>query len=233
MSQTSTPTKRRRRLLQLGGLLAAAAVIVVVAVAVSSGAGSKAKTPAGAAASASLFDGIPQSGVTLGSPSAPVTLVEFADPQCPFCRDYTLGQMPSLVRKYVRTGKVKMQLRLMSFIGPDSVTGARAVEGAGLQNRLWQAADALYANQGQENTGYVTQGFLRTTLGSVPGLDVSRALTQASSAQVTAQLRTTATVAQRYAVQSTPTFLVGRGTSLKPVPEQQLDATLAKATAGA
>ena len=250
MSQTPTPTKRerrdaaraarlererhataadkrKRRLLQLGGLLVVAVVVVVAAIAISSG-GGKSSSPKASATASTLFDGIPQQGITLGNPKAPVTVVEFADPQCPFCRDYTLGQMPSLVQKYVRTGKVKMQLRFMTFIGPDSVTAARAIEAAGLQNKLWNAADAIYANQGQENSGYVTTGFLKSTLGPIKGLDVSKALSDSSSAAVTAQLGETQTLASRYAVSSTPTFLVGKGTNLQKVPVDQLGARLAK-----
>ena len=49
-----------------------------------------------------MLAGIPQSGIHLGSPSAPVRLVEFADLQCPFCREYTLQTLPQLVQDYVR-----------------------------------------------------------------------------------------------------------------------------------
>jgi protein-disulfide isomerase len=218
---------RKRRLLQLGGLLAAAVVVVVAAIAISSG-GGKSTTPTASKTATTLFDGIPQQGITLGNPKAPVTVVEFADPQCPFCRDYTLGQMPDLVQKYVRTGKVKMQLRMMSFIGPDSVTAARAIEAAGLQDKLWNAADAVYANQGQENSGYVTTDYLKSTLGPIKGLDVGKALSDSSSAAVNAQLGATQTLASRYAVSSTPTFLVGKGANLQKVPVDQLGAHLAK-----
>jgi protein-disulfide isomerase len=212
---------RRKRLLQLGGLLAAALVIVVIAVAVSSSGGKKNAGSGGgvtgAAQTQQLLAGIPQSGVTLGNPKAPVTIVEFADPQCPFCRDFSKGEFPQIVQKYVRTGKAKMELRLLTFIGPESVTAARALEASGLQNKMWNATDLLYANQGQENSGYITDSFLRSVLGGVPGLNVSKAMSDAASSKVTEQLGATATLQSRYAVNSTPTVLVGRtGGTLKP-----------------
>jgi protein-disulfide isomerase len=235
MSQTTTPTKRerrdaaraqrlqreqaagataarRRRLLQLGGLLAAALVIVVVAVAVSSGGGKTSTASGGAlqgtAATKSLLSGIPQQGITLGRPGAPVTIVEFADPQCPFCKDYTLQEMPAIVQKYIRTGKAKMQLRYLTFIGPDSVAAGRALEAAGQQDKLWQASDLLYRNQGEENTGYVTDAFLTGVLKGA-GADAPKAMAAASSSTVSQALGETKTLASRYGVDSTPTILVG------------------------
>ena len=204
---------RRRRLVQLGAVIAAAGVILVVAILASSGGGTKNASSGGAVNGATesreMLAGIPQRGNTLGNPKAPVTLVEFADPQCPYCSQYTLNEMPKLVEKYVRTGKVKMELRLMTFIGADSVRSARALEAAGLQNKMWNAADIMYFNHGQENSGYMDDAYLKRVMGAVPGLDVSRALSQRNSSQVTSALQEVNPLAQRYGVNSTPSFLVG------------------------
>jgi protein-disulfide isomerase len=233
---------RRRRLIQLGGLLAVAVVVLIVAIVASSGGGKKdasgGGSVAGATESRQMLAGIPQHGVTLGNPKAPVTIVEFADPQCPFCKQYTLNEMPKVVQKYVRTGKAKMDLRLLTFIGDDSVKGGQALAAAAQQGKLWNAADLFYANQGEENSGYVTDGFLRKVLGAVPGLDVDRALKAASSPAATQQLGAAQTLASRYGVDSTPTVLVGpTGGTLKDVGGQgptagsvgkAIDAALAK-----
>src|SRR4051794_28676306 len=85
--RAATARERRRRLWLLGAVAAAAAAVVAIAIAVSSG-GSSAHTlkpgqaPAGAAEVAARFRGIPEHGLALGSPKAPVTLVEYADLKC-------------------------------------------------------------------------------------------------------------------------------------------------------
>src|SRR4051794_13463613 len=98
---------RNRRLVLLGGVLAAAIVIVGIAIAVSSGGGTKTSAASGpvsgASATTNLFAGIPEQGTALGKSSAPVTLVEYADLRCPVCREFTLGAFPTLVQRYVRT----------------------------------------------------------------------------------------------------------------------------------
>jgi protein-disulfide isomerase len=251
MSQNTTPTKRerrdaaraerlereqastaadarRKRLTILGGLLGAAVVIVVAAILISSGGGSKKSNGAGAggalagaADTKALIGGIPQSGITLGKADAPVTIVEFADPQCPFCREYTLNEMPALVRKYVRTGKAKMELRYLTFIGQDSVTAAGVLEAAGQQNKLWEASDLFYRNQGEENSGYVTDDFLTKVLQGA-GADAPKAIAGAGSSYVSGQLGATKTLAGKYAVEATPTILVGpTGGDLKKDTESQ------------
>ena len=62
--------------------------------------------------------GIPQAGVVLGDPNAPVTLVEWADLQCPFCREWSTAAFPALVHDYVRTGKLQIVFRGLAFLGP-------------------------------------------------------------------------------------------------------------------
>jgi protein-disulfide isomerase len=93
-------------------------------------------------------DRAPQHANVLGSPTAPVTLVEYADLQCPYCRDFELQTTPPLVRRYVRTGELKIVFRPLAFIGADSVRGRNAVIAAGLQGKLFDTVQLLYANQG-------------------------------------------------------------------------------------
>ena len=233
-------TARRRRFTRLGAVLGAAAVVVVILVAVSSsGGGSTASTSssasssavAGTQASRSLLNGIPQKGLTLGNANAPVRVLEFADLQCPFCRDYTTGVMPGLVQKYVRTGKVRMEFHALAFIGPDSVRAARVAEAAGRQNKLWNVTDLAYHNQGRENSGWATDAKLRSIAAAVPGLDVKQVFAARDSAAVTAQLKAASDLATRSGVNETPTFLVGRGSSLKAVDAAGLPAAI-KAAVG-
>ena len=125
-SRPSRPTRRPRcaALRLLCAVLGAAALVVVVAIVVSGGGSSDEKAKGRPAAaqkatgaipgekeSAEMLAGIPQSGIYLGNPAAPVRLVEFADLQCPFCREYALQVLPQLVQDYVRSGKVRMEFR--------------------------------------------------------------------------------------------------------------------------
>jgi protein-disulfide isomerase len=221
---SSNPTLRSdNRLFRLAGLLAVAVAIVVVAIVVSSG-GAKPHNDVtaggglqGTAQVNQLLAGIPQSGITLGKADAPVTIAEFVDPQCPFCRDFALNELPQVIQRDVRSGKAKLELRMLTFIGPDSVTAGKAFISAGSQGKLFNALDIMYHNQGKENSGYVTDAYLRRVLGAVPGLDVAKALSAAGDVSVRQELGAANTFAGRYGVSSTPTVLVGRsGATMKP-----------------
>jgi protein-disulfide isomerase len=165
---------------------------------------------AGTAATVALFKGIPQQLNVLGKAGAPVTMVEFADLQCPFCKTYALDALPDLVKSYVRPGKAKFVFSGMHFIGPDSEKAVRAVFAAGLQGRLWQFLDLLYKNQGAENSGWVTDDLLRSIGNSLPGFDTDKMLADTSSAEVTNALAVADQQSQQAGVDSTPTFFAGK-----------------------
>jgi protein-disulfide isomerase len=164
----------------------------------------------GAAATLALFKGIPQQLSVLGEASAPLTMIEFADLQCPFCREYTTSALPALVARYVRPGKAKFVFTGMHFIGPDSEKALRAVYAAGLQGRLWQYLDLLYKSQGPENAGWVTNDLLRSVAASLPGFDTDKMLADMSSPEVTNALAAANQQAQNASVRSTPTFFAGK-----------------------
>jgi protein-disulfide isomerase len=207
-------TRRRIRNAIVGSALASA--FVVTGAVVGSGGGSHATAAqgtvvAGARYSSTLLAGIPQHGLLLGNPSAPVRIVEFADLQCPYCGEFARQALPQLVARYVRTGRVSIEFRNLSFIGPDSVRAGRVAAAAAQQDRLWNFIDLVYLNQGQENSGYATDAYLGRLLEKVPGLDVARALQASREPQALAALDAATTAANESGVNATPSFLLGRG----------------------
>jgi protein-disulfide isomerase len=186
-----------------------------------SGGSTPAATPKapGAAATAALFDGIPQQLNQLGNPKAKVTMIEFADPQCPFCRQYELETLPTIVKEYVRTGKVKLVYFGIPIIGQNSEAGLRAVYAAGLQNKLWNFSHLLYTSQGAENSGWITDTLLRRIGDSIPGFDTQKMLADRQSAEVDAALSASTQQATNGHVDRTPTFFAGpTGGTLQQVP---------------
>jgi protein-disulfide isomerase len=187
------------------GLLAALAVVVVVVAVVVAGGGKSDDDGGGAspAAATSALKGIPQSGIALGSPDAPVTMVEFADLQCPFCKEYSDNVFPELLRRYVRSGKLRLELRLLRFLGPDSDRLARVAAAAAAQNRMWQFVELAYARQGAENSGYANDAFINKL-----AADAGMKQADAGSA-AEAFIREGERAAQKAKIQSTPAFLIG------------------------
>jgi protein-disulfide isomerase len=218
--------RRQRRLQLLGVTVGAAAALVAIAIAVSSGRPSSHELkagapPPGAAQVTARFAGIPQRGTALGDPKAPLTFVEFADLKCPVCREYTLSALPTLVDRYVRTGKVRMVMLLQHFVGDrdgDSERAARMALAAAEQNRLWQFADLFYINQRDESTTYVTDPFLRAIAAGVPGLDVQQALAARDSPAIANELKQASAEFNSAGFTGTPSFAVGRaGGTLTPI----------------
>ena len=187
---TSGPrlTERRAWIVLAAGLATLVAGIALIVVSqVGGGSGNAAPAPAavpGADETAALLDGIPQSGLRLGNPSAPVTLVEWADLQCPFCREFATAAFPALVRDYVRTGKVQIVFRGLAFLGPDSTKALQVALAAGIQDRLWNVVDLLYRNQGIENSGWATDELLHRITGAVDSLDETKVFADRGSGGV-------------------------------------------------
>jgi len=211
-AQEHAKARRKRRIWQIVSALAVAIVVLVIALAISSSGGksdTKVTKKEGEKTS-NLFTGIAQNGLTLGNQQAKVTIYEFADLQCPFCKQYTTTVFPQLVSKYVKPGKVKMVFRNLTFIGPDSITAARAAAAAGAQNKLWDFADLFYNNQGTENSGYVTDKYIEN-LAKTAGVDPAKLKSDQSAPFVEQQLGEAQQQAQEFGINSTPSFLIQIG----------------------
>lgn len=146
-----------------GGLLAVIVVVALIAISQSGGGG-------GGGGSAALItdvdliakqlQGIPQHGQVLGDPKAKVTVVEYGDPQCPVCKEFSEQVVPSLISGPVRSGQADYEFKPWLIIGPQSKPAAEAALAAGEQGRFFNFIGLFYRNQGVENSGYVTDAFL-------------------------------------------------------------------------
>jgi protein-disulfide isomerase len=216
----------RRRQANPRVLAVAAGVVVLVAVGIGlalalSGGGksSPANVPSignaatglpGSTDIADQLKGIPQRGMTLGSAKAPVTLLEYIDLQCPICREFETSVMPDIISKYVRPGKVKVEARVLQFIGPDSLKARNAMLAAAEQNKAYDFSQVLYANQQTENTGWVTDDMVAQIAASVPGMKVQQLLDARNSSAVKSLGEKYDAQAKADKVPGTPTLYVGK-----------------------
>jgi len=228
---------RARRLRALGLVAGLAVALVVAGIVVSQGgddgatAGTRDEAMGlrGVAETRAQFDGLIQDGTSLGSPDAPLVLMEFADLQCPFCARFSREQLPGIIDRYVRSGQVRLELRTRAFLGEDSVEAARAAQAAATRDRMWQFVDLFYRNQGQEGSGYVTDELL-TDLARGVGLAPGLLLDGARSAALQVAIERADRQAQAAGLDSTPAFLLGeRAGEGEPVAPDQVEAALAEA----
>jgi protein-disulfide isomerase len=220
------PPTRSRRQASPRVLIAAAAVVALIIVGIVLGVALTGGSSSGSSDASApklpdavdvqrLLAGIPQHDNVLGKASAPATMVEYVDLQCPFCQQFETQAMPTLISRYVRTGKLRVETRLIAFIGPDSQSGRLAALAAGKQNKLFNFMQLLYDNQGAENTGWLDDNLVKSAAASIPGFDASRVLSERDSGAIGNQAKAMDTQASADNVHSTPTILVGR-TGTKP-----------------
>ena len=82
----------------------------------------------------------------MGEVDAPVTIIEFTDFQCPFCRRYSNGTFPQIIKDYVETGKVRYVVRQfpLKAIHPKAVKASEASLCAGDQGKYWEMHDRIF-----------------------------------------------------------------------------------------
>jgi protein-disulfide isomerase len=195
------------------------AIVLVVALVVATRIGNHSKKPSASniqiGSVNEMLRGIPQKGIELGNPKAKLTMVEFADPQCPACGDFSRNTLPTIIQDYVRTGKLRIEYQGQHFLdssgGPrDSERMLRLAQAAGLQNKLWNVVELEYENQGTENTGYATDPLLRGIVKAVPGLDVNEVFAKWNTSAVVPNMDTAKALANKaFKTLYTPSFLLG------------------------
>jgi protein-disulfide isomerase len=160
------------------------------------------------------LSGVPQHGMVLGQARAQVTLLEFGDLQCPVCKGYSEEILPPVIENQVRGGEAKIDFRSYTIIGPQSTPAGAAAIAAGEQNRGWNFVELFYRNQGEENSGYVTDEFL-TAIAKAAGVpNIAKWNDDRKSNRVLREVAETSAEAEQLGFTGTPSFAVeGPGAS--------------------
>ena len=159
-----------------------------------------------------LLRGIPQSGNALGSPNAPVTLQYFGDLECPICEKFTLGMLPSIIKRWVRPGKIRIEYVSLETATHDPEVFKEqqvAALAAGAQNKMWNYIETFYNEQGPEDTGYVNATYLRNLAQQVPGLNLAAWEEARSDPALKEEVNRDAELAGVDNLTGTPSFLIG------------------------
>ncbi len=183
------------------GLAAALAVL-----AATGGAGAPDAAPGALAASALAAGGSPP----LGDPSAPVTILEWGDYQCTYCRMFHESGLPWLKAEYLDAGRAKLVFKDFPLNGPGSAAAAEASHCAGDQGLYWEYHGALYGNWAGEGTGWITgESLARFAAGA--GADAAEFAACMEEGRHGQRVLDMERLAAAAGVDATPTFLVFDG----------------------
>ena len=171
-------------------------------------------------------------GPSKGDAAAPVTLVEFSDFQCSYCRKFWRDTLPRIEETYIRTGKVRFVYRHLAVLGPPSVEAAVAAECAHAQGKFWLYHDRLFSTGG---IFALSEGSLKRYAADL-GLDAARFSQCVAAPETQDKVERETMVARAIGMTGTPAFLINGkrmiGAQPPEVFEQILEAMLKERAAG-
>ena len=144
----------------------------------------------------------------LGDASSPVTIVEFGDYQCPFCKRWNETVKPALEQNLIKTGKASLIYVDYPIIGHDSITVHAGSYCAAEQGLYWKYHDFAYANQGHENDGWANSENLKLLVSGIDGLDADSFDECIDSKKYEQRVKDNKKIASDAGARSTPTFIL-------------------------
>jgi protein-disulfide isomerase len=137
--------------------------------------------------------------VTLGNPQGDVTIVEFFDYRCPYCKQVE----PHLEALLKEDPKLRIVYKEFPVLGPESVYASRMALAARKQGKYAQFHDAMMAAKGKISEDTVL------SVARSAGIDVARAKTDMAAPDIQEIIKRNYALADALDIQGTPAFIVG------------------------
>ena len=142
----------------------------------------------------------------MGREDAPVTMVEFTDYQCPFCRRFEADSFAQLKKEYIDTGKVRFVSRDLPLdFHPNAPAAAMAARCAGDQHKVWDMRDAMMLDTA---TDLGPDSILK--YGQKTNLDMTAFRGCLSDKKYTSAIQKDTADAGTLGISGTPSFVIGK-----------------------
>jgi protein-disulfide isomerase len=146
-------------------------------------------------------------GYSLGRPDAPLTMVEFTDLQCPYCRQFATTTFDELKRNWIDTGKLRYISRDFPLeFHQHAMNAARAARCGGEQGKFWEMRWTL-----MRNANLLSPAFITKTASDLK-LDTAAFAACTASTKFDADIQGDMIEAVNVGITGTPSFVVGRTT---------------------
>jgi protein-disulfide isomerase len=141
----------------------------------------------------------------LGSNSAPLTIVEYTDYQCPYCQRFHVTGFAELKKAYIDTGKVRFFSKDMPLdFHPNAMRAAMAARCAGEQGKFWELRDTMGANPNSLDIEHIV-GFAANLK-----MDTGALRACIDGGKYKERVQSDVLEAMKIGANGTPTFIVGR-----------------------
>jgi protein-disulfide isomerase len=151
-----------------------------------------------------------------GSSSAPITVIDFSDLQCPLCQRFVKATEPQINSTYVQAGKVALVFEHLPNRGFDSFPAALAAQCTNDQSKFWQYHNLLYSKQGPIDSGWANKDNLKKFASQIPGLDMQKFNSCFDSQKYKPFVESNLALAHSLGFTQTPSFIIVKNDGSNP-----------------
>lgn len=149
----------------------------------------------------------------IGKEKASLTMAYWSDYQCPYCKQFEVQVLPTLVKDYVDTGKLKIVFMDFAFLGPDSTVAAHYKHAVWelYPDKFFKWNEAMYKAQDQEHGGFGNEASILKLIAGIGGMDASKLKARVASkaAEYDAIMAAGQAEGAKVGVTGTPGFVIG------------------------
>ncbi len=171
--------------------------------------------------------------MAIGETDAPVVMIGYSEFQCPFCGKFARDTEPTLIKKYVEDGTLRIEWRDFPYLGEESTIAAKAARAAAAQDSFRAFHDVMFDNQLPPNSGKIDEDYVAGVAEDL-GLDVEQFRADMSSAAIAQAVAEDFSEGQAIGVTGTPAFIINQvpviGAQPTEVFEQAIERAAAEAT---